>query len=181
MSSSDNGSSLAQILARTSLLQDCPADLIIALAAEARIVQLAMGQPLQRAGQLPPGPALLLEGRLRRLLAAPGQAPWNLGFIEPGSWVSWTSIWRCEPELTLTASRPSALVLIPAAAALAALRREASLRQALAAPSFEELAVLLAATGSSRVCSSRIRCHACSSCWAKPVCSARRTPCPAVT
>jgi ATP-binding cassette subfamily B protein len=145
MSSSDNGSSLAQILARTSLLQDCPADLITALAAEARIVQLAMGQPLQRAGQLPPGPALLLEGRLRRLLAAPGQAPWNLGFIEPGAWVSWTSIWRCEPELTLTASRPSALVLIPAAAALAALRREASLRQALASPSFEELAVLLAA------------------------------------
>lgn len=145
MSSSDSGGSLGQILARSSLLQNCPASLIAALAAEARIVQLAMGQPFQRAGQLPPGPALLLEGRLRRLLSAPGQAPCNLGFVEPGGWVSWSAIWRSEPELTLTASRPSALVLIPAAAAHAALLREASLRQALASPSFEELAVLMAA------------------------------------
>ena len=145
MSSSDSGGSLGQILSRSSLLQNCPASLIASLAAEARIVQLAMGQPFQRAGQLPPGPALLLEGRLRRLLSAPGQAPWNLGFVEPGAWVSWTAIWRSEPELTLTASRPSALVLIPAGAALAVLRREASLRQALASPSFEELAVLMTA------------------------------------
>ena len=136
--------SLTQILARTPLLQGCPPAFLAALAQQCRIVQLAMGQPFQRAGQLPPGAALLLEGRLRRLLSKPGTAPWNLGFVEPGEWVSWTALWRAEPEVTLTASRPSSLLLVPAAVAVAALQREDSLRRALAAPSFEELAVLMA-------------------------------------
>ena len=137
-------SSLLQILGRSPLLQGVDPSLLGGLAAQARIVQLAMGQPFQRAGQLPPGPALLLEGRLRRLLSRPGSPPWNLGFVEPGHWVSWSAIWRGEPELTLTASSPSALLLIPAALAEAALRQDAGLRQAVAAPSFEELAVLMA-------------------------------------
>ncbi len=139
-----NGS-LAQILARTPLLQGCPPAFLAALAEQCRIVQLPMGQPFQRAGQLPPGAALLLEGRLRRLLSKPGSAPWNLGFVEPGEWVSWTALWRAEPEVTLTASKPSALLLVPADVALAALQREPSLRAALASPSFEEVAVLMAA------------------------------------
>lgn len=139
-----DSSSLLQILSRSPLLQGVDRSLLAALAAQATIVQLAMGQPFQRAGQLSPGPALLLEGRLRRLLSRPGSAPWNLGFVEPGRWVSWSAIWRGEPELTLTASSPSALLLIPAALAEAALRQDAGLRQAVAAPSFEELAVLMA-------------------------------------
>ena len=139
-----NGS-LAQILARTPLLQGCPPAFLAALAEQCRIVQLSMGQPFQRAGQLPPGAALLLEGRLRRLLSKPGTAPWNLGFVEPGDWVSWTALWRAEPEVTLTASKPSALLLVPASVAVAALQREESLRRALASPSFEEVAVLMAA------------------------------------
>jgi ATP-binding cassette subfamily B protein len=138
-----NGS-LAQILGRTPLLQGCPPAFLAALAEQCRIVQLSMGQPFQRAGQVPPGAALLLEGRLRRLLSKPGAAPWNLGFVEPGEWVSWTALWRGEPEVTLSASKPSALLLVPAAVAVAALRAEASLRQALATPSFEEVAVLMA-------------------------------------
>ncbi|MFS6828215.1 hypothetical protein AAF143_15820 [Cyanobium sp. ATX-6F1] len=140
-----SSNSLAQILARTPLLQGCPGPFIAALAEQSRIVQLPMGQPFQRAGQLPPGVALLLEGRLRRLLSKPGAAPWNLGFVEPGDWVSWSAIWRAEPEVTLTASKPSALVLIPAAVARAALQQEPTLRAALSSPSFEEVAVLMAA------------------------------------
>jgi subfamily B ATP-binding cassette protein HlyB/CyaB len=143
-SSPPGGSSLAQILARTSLLQGCAETTVAAMASQSRIVQLSMGQPFQRAGQLPPGPAFLLEGRLRRLLSAPGQQPWNLGFVEAGEWVSWSAIWRSEPELTLTASQPSALVLIPAEVARAILRDDATLRKALAVPSFDELAVLMA-------------------------------------
>lgn len=138
------GSSLAQILARTSLLQGCDETTVARMASQSRIVQLSMGQPFQRAGQLPPGPAFLLEGRLRRLLSAPAQQPWNLGFVEAGEWVSWSAIWRSEPELTLTASQPSALVLIPAEVARAALREDTNLRRALAVPSFDELAVLMA-------------------------------------
>lgn len=142
--SSQGGSSLAQILARTPLLQGCAESTVAGMASQSRIVQLSMGQPFQRAGQLPPGPAFLLEGRLRRLLSAPGQQPWNLGFVEAGEWVSWSAIWRSEPELTLTASQPSALVLIPAEVARAALLHDPDLRRALAVPSFDELAVLMA-------------------------------------
>lgn len=142
--SANDSTSLLQILRRSPLLQSVDTGLLSGLAAQSRIVQLAMGQPFQRAGQLPPGPALLLEGRLRRLLSRPGSPPWNLGFVEPGRWVSWSAIWRGEPELTLTASSPCALLLIPAALAETALRQDAALRQAVAAPSFEELAVLMA-------------------------------------
>ena len=78
-----NGS-LAQILGRTPLLQGCPPAFLAALADQCRIVQLSMGQPFQRAGQVPPGAALLLEGRLRRLLSKPGRPP--------GTWGSWSRV-----------------------------------------------------------------------------------------
>lgn len=137
-------SSLLTILGRSALLQSCGSAVLEELAVQARIVQLPLGQTFQRAGQLPPGAALLLEGRLRRLLSRPGGgAPISLGFVEPGQWVSWTALWRAEPEVTLTASKPSALLMVPAGRAIAALQRHASLRQALAEPSFEELASLL--------------------------------------
>jgi HlyB family type I secretion system ABC transporter len=135
---------LADLLRSSPLLLALPEERITALAAGARLVQLPLGQALQRAGQLPSGAALLLEGRLRRLLAKPGAPPWNLGFVEPGEWLGWSALWRGEPELTLVASRPSTLLLLSAPVALAALEADASLRRALLVPSFEELAVLMA-------------------------------------
>lgn len=135
--------SLLTLLQRSTLLQDCPETVLAGLAGQARIVQLPLGQTFQRAGQLPPGAALLLEGRLRRLFSKPGGTPTSLGFVEPGDWVSWSALWRGEPELTLSASRPSALLLVPSATAVAALQNQPDLRQALASPSFEELAALL--------------------------------------
>lgn len=140
----DGSGKVAALLAASPLLESCSRELVSALARQAHIVQLTMGQPLQRAGQLAAGPALLLEGRLRRLLSRPGQTPWNLGFVEPREWVSWSAVWRSEPELTLTASQPSTLILIPATIAQAALQQDAALRQALSVPSFEEVAVLMA-------------------------------------
>ena len=135
---------LADLMRSSPLLQDLSEERITALAAGARLVQLPLGQALQRAGQLPGGAALLLEGRLRRLLAKPGGSPWNLGFAEPGEWLGWSALWRGEPELTLIASRPSTLLLVSAPVALAALEADADLRRALMVPSFEELAVLMA-------------------------------------
>ena len=136
-------SSLKTILRRSSLLEHASERLLSALAAQARIVQLPLGQTFQRSGQLPPGPAMLLEGRLRRLINTPGQPPSSLGFVEPSAWISWTALWRGEPEVTLTASQPSALLLIPATVAVNTLQQSAELRQLLAEPSFEEVASLL--------------------------------------
>ena len=98
---------LADLLRSSPLLLPLSEERITALVEGARLVQLPLGQALQRAGQLPSGAALLLEGRLRRLLAKPGGSPWNLGFVEPGEWLGWSALWRNEPELTLIASRPS--------------------------------------------------------------------------
>ena len=135
---------LADLLRSSPLLLPLSEERITALVDGARLVQLPLGQALQRAGQLPSGAALLLEGRLRRLLAKPGGSPWNLGFVEPGEWLGWSALWRNEPELTLIASRPSTVLLLSAPVALAALEADASLRRALQMPSFEELAVLMA-------------------------------------
>lgn len=136
-------STLQTILRRSSLLVGASEGLLTALAAQARIVQLPLAQTFQRTGQLPPGPAMLLEGRLRRLINAPGRPPSSLGFVEPGAWISWTALWRGEPEVTLTASQPSALLMIPAAAAVQSLQSSKELRALLAEPSFEEVASLL--------------------------------------
>ena len=135
---------VADLLRRSPLLQDLSEERLLSLAAGARLVQLPLGQALQRAGQLPGGAALVLEGRLRRLLAKPGGSPWNLGFAEAGEWLGWSALWRGEPELTLIASRPTTLLLVSAPVALAALEADAGLRRALMVPSFEELAVLMA-------------------------------------
>ncbi|MFO0075506.1 MAG: ABC transporter transmembrane domain-containing protein [Cyanobacteriota bacterium] len=133
-----------QLLRGSALLRNLPEPLISRLAADARIVQLAVGQPLQRAGQLPPGAALLLEGRLRRLQGRPGETPLSLGLIEAGTWLGWTSLWRGEPELGLVASQPCAVLLVPAAQALRLLQQEPELRRTVAAqPSVEELASLM--------------------------------------
>ncbi len=113
------------------------------LAAAARPVTLTMGQTFQRAGQLAPGAALVLEGRLRRLEQPPGGLPISLGFVETNTWVGWSSLWRSEPELTLTASLPTSLLLLPAAAVREALLQSASLRDALQSVSTEELSSVL--------------------------------------
>jgi ATP-binding cassette subfamily B protein len=136
-------SSLKAILRRSSLLEEASEGLLTALAAQAKIVQLPLAQTFQRSGQLPPGPAMLLEGRLRRLINIPGRPPSSLGFVEPGTWISWTALWRGEPEVTLTASQPSALLMIPASAAVHFLQSSQELRALLATPSFEEVASLL--------------------------------------
>lgn len=74
-------SSLVQILGGTPLLQGCPPAFLTALAEQCRIVQLSMGQPFQRAGQLPPG----LPCCWRGVCAACSPNP----ALPPGTWVSW--------------------------------------------------------------------------------------------
>jgi ATP-binding cassette subfamily B protein len=133
-----------QLLRNSALLADLPDDLINRMAAEASMLQLGVGQPFQRAGQLPPGAALLVEGRLRRLQVRLGEPPTSLGLVGPGSWLGWTSLWRGEPELGLVASQPCALLVLPAALAVRLLQQEPLLRQAVAGrPSLEELASLM--------------------------------------
>ena len=133
-----------QLLRGSAALTSVSDQLINRLAAEASIQQLSVGQPFQRAGQLPPGAALLLEGRLRRLQLMPGETPLSLGLASPGSWLGWSSLWRGEPELGLVASQPSTLLVVPALPALRLLQQEPELRQAVAGrPCLEELASLM--------------------------------------
>jgi hypothetical protein len=133
-----------QLLRGSAALTNVSDQLINRLAAEASIQQLGVGQPFQRAGQLPPGAALLLEGRLRRLQLRPGEPPLSLGLASPGSWLGWSSLWRGEPELGLVASQPSTLLVVPALPALRLLQQEPELRQAVAGrPCLEELASLM--------------------------------------
>ena len=133
-----------QLLRGSAALTNLPDHLINRLAAEASIQQLGVGQPFQRAGQLPPGAALLLEGRLRRLQLRPGEPPLSLGLASPGSWLGWSSLWRGEPELGLVASQQSTLLVVPALPALRLLQLEPELRQAVAgSPCLEELASLM--------------------------------------
>lgn len=130
-------------LRQQPLFQGVDDAVIGALAAAARPVTLAMGQAFQRAGQLAPGAALVLEGRLRRLEQPPGGLPISLGFVEANTWVGWSSLWRSEPELTLTASQPTSLLLLPAAAVREALLQSGSLREALQTVTPEELTAVL--------------------------------------
>ena len=130
-------------LKQQQLFQGVDEAVIGALAAAARPVTLTMGQAFQRAGQLAPGAALVLEGRLRRLEQPPGGLPISLGFVEANEWVGWSSLWRSEPELTLTASQPTSLLLLPAAAVREALLQSGSLREALQTVTPEELTAVL--------------------------------------
>ncbi|MCX5926890.1 MAG: peptidase domain-containing ABC transporter [Cyanobium sp. LacPavin_0920_WC12_MAG_63_22] len=133
-----------QLLRGSAPIANLPDQLISRMAAEASIQQLNVGQPFQRSGQLPPGAALLLEGRLRRLQLRPGEPPLSLGLASPGSWLGWSSLWRGEPELGLVASQPSTLLVVPALPALRLLQQEPELRHAVAgSPCLDELASLM--------------------------------------
>ncbi|QEY31784.1 peptidase domain-containing ABC transporter [Synechococcus sp. RSCCF101] len=138
-------SSLVTLVARSGLGAGLPQPLIEAIAAEAAILRLDPGKPLQRPGQLAAQAALVVEGRLRRLLLLPGGGPQSLGLIEPGAWVGWTSIWRGEGEIGVVASQPTVLLAVPASPALALLQQHDELRQAfMSHPSPEECAELVA-------------------------------------
>jgi len=125
------------------LFQGVDDDVIGLLAAAARPVALGMGQAFQRPGQLAPGAALVLDGRLRRLEQQQGGLPACLGFVESNEWVGWSSLWRGEPELTLTASLPTQLLFLPAPAVRDALLRSNALRDALLKVFPEELAAVV--------------------------------------
>lgn len=132
-------------LQHSPLLQGVDAEAIEALSLRAELVELPVGKPFQRAGQLPPGVALVLVGRLRRLAQGPDGAPLSLGHLGPGDWLGWASVLRGEPDLTLTASERSVLLRVPFEDALAAVQGHASLRRALAIPFADEAAALLLA------------------------------------
>ena len=130
-------------LESSALLREAGEEAIAALARRAELVALEMGKPFQRAGQLAAGVALVQEGRLRRVWNPPGFEALSLGTIEKDEWAGWGSALRDEPDLTLIASQPTRLVFIPLAEAQTAVAKHDSLRQALATPLLEELAVLL--------------------------------------
>lgn len=142
---------IPDLLRSARLLEQVSPDAIEALGAHAELVELAMGKPLQRAGQLPSSIVLVLEGRLRRLHQRPGGAPISLGQVLPGEWLGWAAVLRGEPDFTITASERSVLLRIPLGDALNAVRNHPSLRQSLSSPLPDEAALLLIrllATGS---------------------------------
>lgn len=136
-------SNIRNLLENSSLLSGVSNDAIAALCRRAELVELPLGKPFQRSGQLAPGPALVLQGRLRRIYQQPGSPPLSLGSIEANDWVGWASVIRGEPDLTLIASQVTILALVPFSDAIEALRADQSLQQALATPLYEETAVLL--------------------------------------
>ena len=136
-------SNIRNLLENSSLLSGVSNDAISALCRRAELVELSVGKPFQRSGQLAPGPALVLQGRLRRIYQQPGSPPLSLGSVEANDWVGWASVVRGEPDLTLIASQITVLLLVPFSDAIEALRADQSLQQALAMPLFEETAVLL--------------------------------------
>jgi len=136
-------STIPDLLRQAPLLDGVSAEAIEALGAHAELVELAMGKPLQRAGQLPSCVALVLEGRLRRLHQRPGHAPISLGQVLPGEWLGWAAVLRGEPDFTITASERSVLLRIPLEDALTAVRSHPSLAQALRTPLQEEVGVLV--------------------------------------
>ena len=134
---------IPEFLANSSLLNGISAAAITALGLRAELVELSVGKPFQRSGHLAPGPALVLQGRLRRVYQQPGSTPLSLGSIETDNWVGWGSVIRGEPDLTFIASQVTTLVLVPLGDAIEAVREHESLRQVLGKPLFEETAVLL--------------------------------------
>lgn len=135
--------SILELIQNSPLLGKVKAETIEMLSLRAELVELSLGKSFQRAGQMPPGVALVLEGRLRRLIQRPGRAPLSLGHAGPGEWLGWPSVLRGEPDLTLLASEPSILLRIPFRDALEAVQRDADLRDALAIPFGDEAAILL--------------------------------------
>lgn len=134
---------IRELLENSSLLSGVSNFAVSALCRRAELVELSVGKPFQRSGQLSPGAALVLQGRLRRIYQQPGSAPLSLGSIEASDWVGWASVIRGEPDLTLIASQVTILALVPFSDAIEAVRADQSLQQALATPLFEETAVLL--------------------------------------
>ena len=136
-------SNIRNLLENSSLLSGVSNFAVTALCRRAELVELSVGKPFQRSGQLAPGPALVLQGRLRRIYQQPGSPPLSLGSIEANDWVGWASVIRGEPDLTLIASQVTILALVPFSDAIEAVRADQSLQQALATPLYEETAVLL--------------------------------------
>lgn len=134
---------IPDLLRSNPLLEQVSPEALEALGAHAELVELAMGKPLQRAGQLPSGVVLVLGGRLRRLHQRPGAAPISLGQVVAGEWLGWAAVLRGEPDFTVTASERSVLLRIPLADALQAVRNHPSLAQALSTPLQEEAGILL--------------------------------------
>jgi ATP-binding cassette subfamily B protein len=134
---------IPELLHANALLQEVSAEAIQALGLRAELVELPVGKPFQRAGELPANIALVVEGRLRRLHQSLEGAPVSLGPVGVGEWLGWAAVLRGEPDLTLTASERTVLLRVPFQDALAAIRDHASLRDALALPLAEERAALL--------------------------------------
>ena len=134
---------IRDLLQNSPLLRGVSAEAIEALGLRAELVELGVGKPLQRAGQMPSSVALVVEGRLRRLSQSPNGGPLSLGHAGPGEWLGWAAVVRGEPDLTVTASERSVLVRVPFQDALAAAQTHASLLQVLAQPFREEADVLL--------------------------------------
>ena len=134
---------IPEILHTSALLQGVSAEAIQALGLRAELVELPVGKPFQRAGELPASIAMVVEGRLRRLHQSLEGAPVSLGPVGVGEWLGWAAVLRGEPDLTLTASERTVLLRLPFQDALAAVRDHASLREALALPLAEERAALL--------------------------------------
>ena len=134
---------IPEILHTSALLQGVSAEAIQALGLRAELVELPVGKPFQRAGELPASIAMVVEGRLRRLHQSLEGAPVSLGPVGVGEWLGWAAVLRGEPDLTLTASESTVLLRLPFQDALAAVRDHASLREALALPLAEERAALL--------------------------------------
>lgn len=135
-------SSIPQLLQSCELLQGVSAEALTALALRAELLELPVGKPFQRAGFLPPGPALVVEGRLRRVVPTAAASPISFGAVEPGGWVGWASVLRGEPDFTYTASRRTVLLRVPFRDALQALQQHPSLREVLAVPQLEEVIAL---------------------------------------
>ena len=133
---------IPELLHTSALLQGVSAEAIQALGLRAELVELPVGKPFQRAGELPASIAMVVEGRLRRLHQSLEGAPVSLGPVGVGEWLGWAAVLRGEPDLTLTASERTVLLRLPFQDALAAVRDHASLREALALPLAEERAAV---------------------------------------
>jgi ATP-binding cassette subfamily B protein len=136
-------SSIRDLLQASSLLEGVSDEAIEALGLRAELVELSVGKPFQRSGRMPPGPALLVSGRLRRVHQEPAGAALSLGSVEPGSWVGWAAVLRGESDLTLTASQTAVLLRVPFRDALEAVRNHPSLCGAFGTPFADESAELL--------------------------------------
>lgn len=130
---------IPELLQACELLEHVSEEAIASLGARAEMLELPVGKPFQRAGFLPSGPAMVVKGRLRRVVMAPGAKPVSFGSIKAGEWVGWASVLRGEPDFTLTASEHTILLRIPFRDALDAVRKHQSLRDVFNSPLTEEI------------------------------------------